>query len=50
MLIEILITVAIVGAGGYILYKKVKNTAQGKCDCGSCSSHCPMYEEEHKKK
>jgi len=43
MLIEILITAALIGTAGYILYKKIKDKAAGKCDCSSCSSHCPMY-------
>jgi len=46
MLMEILIASALVGTAGYILYKKVKDKAAGKCDCSSCSSHCAMYNRE----
>jgi len=46
MLIEILITTALIGTAGYILYKKIKEKAAGKCDCSSCSSHCPMRNTE----
>ncbi|MCY6959307.1 FeoB-associated Cys-rich membrane protein [Clostridium brassicae] len=26
----------------FIIIKNLKNSAQGKCNCGSCSSNCPM--------
>lgn len=26
----------------FIIIKNLKNSAQGKCNCGSCSSDCPM--------
>ncbi|MBM7871117.1 ferrous iron transport protein B [Clostridium pascui] len=45
MIIQYIITAAIVGSAVYILYKNIKNKGQGKCDCGSCSSHCPSYKK-----
>ena len=50
ILIETLFAALIVGTAGYIFYKSIKKKTKGQCDCGSCSQHCPMYEETHKKK
>lgn len=47
MIIEILISGIIILAAVYILYRSVKRKAQGKCDCGSCSSHCPNYVDKN---
>ncbi|MBD7911367.1 MULTISPECIES: FeoB-associated Cys-rich membrane protein [Clostridium] len=38
---EILITGAIVLIAGFIIYKNVKNSSKGKCNCGDCSKNCP---------
>ncbi|WP_138202923.1 FeoB-associated Cys-rich membrane protein [Haloimpatiens lingqiaonensis] len=50
---EILITLALISIAFYFLYKSIRNKAKGKCDCSSCSSHCPYYDnklkEEQKK-
>ncbi|KAJ53522.1 ferrous iron transport protein B [Clostridium tetanomorphum] len=46
MALQIGITSAIVVFAVYILYKNIKNKANGKCDCGSCSSHCPSYKKD----
>ncbi len=43
---EILIATLLVMAAIFILYRSAKRKAQGKCECGSCSSHCPMYENK----
>lgn len=48
MLIEVIITAVIVAGAAYIFYKNLKKKAQGKCDCGSCSSHCPNYKKSDK--
>lgn len=45
---EILITLILVSAAFYFLYKNIRNKAKGKCDCSSCSSHCPYYKNKHK--
>lgn len=46
---EIFITVIIVAAAVFILYKNIKNKKNGGCNCGSCSSHCPQYKQVTKK-
>lgn len=40
---EIIITIAILAAAGFIFYKNVKKSSKGECNCGSCSAHCPKY-------
>ncbi|MCY6355057.1 FeoB-associated Cys-rich membrane protein [Clostridium sp. ZS2-4] len=42
---EIFITILIVALSAFILIRSAKKKISGKCDCGSCSSHCPMYKE-----
>lgn len=48
MWFEILITLILVAVSAFILYKNIKKKASGNCDCGSCSTHCPNYDKEHK--
>jgi ferrous iron transport protein B len=48
MYIEIIATVLIFSLAAFILYRSIKNKADGKCDCSSCSSHCPNYKEKTK--
>lgn len=48
MLIEIIVTLAIVFVAGYILFKSLKKKSIGGCECGSCSSHCPSYNKNKK--
>lgn len=43
MIIEVIITVAIVAAAVFMLYKNLKKSASGKCNCGNCSSSCPKF-------
>jgi len=43
---EIVITVGIVALAAYIFYRSTSKRTKGECECGSCSSHCPMYEEK----
>ncbi|GKU25393.1 FeoB-associated Cys-rich membrane protein [Clostridium folliculivorans] len=47
---EILITLIIVALAGFILFKNVKSSAKGECNCSSNSScsatHCPKYESK----
>lgn len=45
MMLQIILTSVIVLSAVYILYKNIKNKSQGKCDCGSCSAHCPNYKK-----
>jgi ferrous iron transport protein B len=53
MIIEIIITLLIVAVAAHIIYKNIKDKAQGKCECtSSCSHHCKNYKEpknSHKK-
>lgn len=49
MVIEILVTLLIIAAAGYIFFKDLKKSTSGKCNCGSCSSSCPMYKNHTKK-
>lgn len=49
MIMEITITIIIVACASFFLINSMKKKSQGKCDCGSCSSHCPKYpEQQHK--
>ncbi|MBP1745112.1 MAG: ferrous iron transport protein [Firmicutes bacterium] len=50
MYIEIIATVIIFSLAAVIFYKNVKRKASGKCDCSSCSSHCPYYKEKKEDK
>lgn len=43
---EILITILLVGAAGYFIFNNIKKKTSGQCDCGSCTSKCPKYEEK----
>ncbi|HHY77208.1 MAG TPA: FeoB-associated Cys-rich membrane protein [Clostridiales bacterium] len=45
---EIIITIGIVALAAYIFYRSTKKRTKGECECGCCSSQCPVY-EEHKK-
>lgn len=38
---EILITAVIVVIAAYIIYKNVKKSSKGECNCGSCHKNCP---------
>ncbi|MDO4535897.1 MAG: FeoB-associated Cys-rich membrane protein [Clostridium perfringens] len=44
---EILITILIFSLGLYILFKNIKASAKGKCNCSNCSCKCPKYKEEN---
>lgn len=37
---EILITGVILLAAGFIIYKNIKSSSKGKCNCGDCSKSC----------
>lgn len=50
MAIEIIIAVIIIAAAGLIFFKDLKKSTEGKCNCGSCSSSCPKYTLEKRKK
>ncbi|MEQ8153791.1 MAG: FeoB-associated Cys-rich membrane protein [Clostridiaceae bacterium] len=40
---EILITGAIIAFSILIIFKSLKKSSKGECNCGSCSSSCPKY-------
>ena len=41
---EILATIVIALLASFIIYKNIKKSSKGGCNCGSCSSHCPKYD------
>lgn len=43
---EIVITLGILALASYMIFKSVRKTSKGGCNCNSCSSHCPMYKDE----
>ena len=48
MNIEIIATLVIFSLAAFILYKNIKNKADGKCDCSSCDRHCHNNKEKTK--
>ncbi|GAA0070672.1 FeoB-associated Cys-rich membrane protein [Clostridium sardiniense] len=38
---EIAIAIGIAAVAVYIIYKNVKKSSKGQCNCGSCSKSCP---------
>ncbi len=46
VIVEIIVTSAIVITAAGLLYRSVKKKANGECDCGSCSTHCPKHKKE----
>ncbi|MGL5245137.1 MAG: FeoB-associated Cys-rich membrane protein [Sarcina sp.] len=47
---EILVTAIIILLVVFILYKNVKKSSKGQCNCGGCSSKCPKYKNKDDKK
>lgn len=47
---ELVIGIGIVALAAYILVKNIKNKKKGGCNCGSCSSKCPMYKDSSQNK
>lgn len=47
-MIEIVVTLIIVGAAAYILYNNFKKKKNGSCNCSGCSSQCPLYKDKKK--
>lgn len=45
---EIIITLAIIFVAALLLINSIRKKAAGKCDCSSCSSHCPNYKNSDK--
>lgn len=45
---EILITIGIALLAIFIIYKNIKTSSKGKCNCGSCSKSCPVRIEKDK--
>lgn len=43
---EILITLGIIALAGFIIYKNIKTSSKGKCNCGSCSKNCPVRKDK----
>ncbi|HHV73200.1 MAG TPA: FeoB-associated Cys-rich membrane protein [Thermoanaerobacterium sp.] len=50
MVVEIIITSIIVVSAIFILYKNIKKSTSGQCNCGSCSSSCPKFSAVKQKK
>ncbi|AFK85118.1 MULTISPECIES: FeoB-associated Cys-rich membrane protein [Thermoanaerobacterium] len=50
MVVEIIITSIIVVSAVFILYKNIKKSTSGQCNCGSCSSSCPKFSAVKQKK
>ena len=44
-MMELVITTGIIALAVFIFYRSAKKKTTGDCDCGSCTSHCPLYEE-----
>ena len=43
---EILITLAILSGAIYIIYKNIKKSSSGECNCGTCSKSCPVRKDK----
>lgn len=43
---EILITIPILIGAIYIVYKNIKKSSNGECNCGTCSKNCPVRKEK----
>lgn len=43
---EIVITLGILVLSLYIVVNKFKKTAKGDCNCGTCDTGCPVYDEK----
>ncbi|MGL5414058.1 MAG: FeoB-associated Cys-rich membrane protein [Clostridium sp.] len=46
--IEIIITGLIVIVAAFIIYKNVKKSSKGGCNCGDCHKSCPSRKVENK--
>ncbi|MBP1888857.1 ferrous iron transport protein B [Clostridium moniliforme] len=46
---EIIITAGIVILAAFIIYKNVKKSSSGQCNCGSCNKNCPSRKLNIKK-
>ena len=44
---EILIAGVILAVAGYFIFKSLRKSSNGECNCGGCSSSRPKYEEDH---
>lgn len=42
---EIMIALAIAAFAVFIIVKNIKKSSKGECNCGTCSSSCPKYDE-----
>ncbi|PRR81313.1 FeoB-associated Cys-rich membrane protein [Clostridium vincentii] len=45
---EIVITITILLVAIYIIYKNIKKSSDGECNCGSCSKDCPSKKKKEK--
>ncbi|SHF19282.1 FeoB-associated Cys-rich membrane protein [Clostridium fallax] len=46
---EIIITLVIVALAIFIIYKNLKRSSKGECNCNSCNSHCSKYKDKKDK-
>lgn len=48
-MIEIIITIIIVFIAGFIIFRSLKNSSKGKCDCGcsGCKAEKACSEKNH---
>lgn len=44
-IMEILITTGIVIFTAFIIYRTINKSSKGNCNCGTCSTHCPIYKD-----
>lgn len=42
---EIIIALVIAAFAVFIIFKNLKKSSKGECNCGTCSSSCPKYNE-----
>lgn len=43
---EIAIAIIILIIAIFIIYKNVKKTSKGECNCGTCSKSCPSRKKD----
>lgn len=43
---EVIVAIEIGLFAAFIIYKNIKKSSKGDCNCGSCSSHCSKYKED----
>lgn len=43
---EIIITLGIIFFTAFVVYRTFKKSSTGNCNCGTCSTNCPMYKDK----